>query len=52
MKTASVRADAPQTAAPDPLPQEGGSYTLQPDGTLVRNAPAPIPPAEDTTEQE
>lgn len=52
MKTASVRTDAPKTAAPDPLPQEGGSYTRQPDGTLARNAPQPAEPIADNPPQE
>ena len=47
----------PTHAAPidmDALPPAGGSYTRQPDGTLVLNAPAPeqaaaAAPATDTT---
>lgn len=29
--------DDPMPAAADQTPQEGGSYTRQPDGSLVRN---------------
>lgn len=54
MKTASVRTDAPKPAIPEALPQEGGSYTRQPDGSLVSNDPAPAQeaPVEPTPAQE
>lgn len=47
--------DTPMQAIPEALPQEGGSYTRQPDGSLVSNEPAlvqeapvePIPPAQE-----
>lgn len=38
--------DTPMQAIPEALPQEGGSYTRQPDGALVRNPePAQVPEA-------
>ena len=47
--------DDPMPAAADQTPQEGGSYTRQPDGSLVSNDPAlaqeapvePTPPAQE-----
>lgn len=47
--------DTPMQSIPEALPQEGGSYTRQPDGSLVSNEPAlvqeapvePTPPAQE-----
>lgn len=46
--------DTPMQAIPEALPQEGGSYTRQPDGSLVRNDPARVQeaPVEPTPAQE
>lgn len=48
--TANAQGAAASAAAPLPDPIEGGSYTRQPDGTLVRNEPPAdrsAPPADE-----